>query len=399
MMKEQKIKKVLDDELDKTTTSLNNIINEIANLTALATHNNNVNDINHNDDVGDGVDVMSTLVRSIQTSKSMDQFIDKQFKPSDDLTLGDDQLLHLVQRGSQATKDVHTVTATTRVYFDSLMLETGLSELIDKYTLHDKPTRIEHGFRNHIFSLWNDSCSMLALDTGEWTVINDKLTPRERIYRSVVYARDNKWHNDLEIIGVDGGESISTCYDGDNLIYLVGGFHNDKLLDRVDCFNIDTQQFSTVGRLNVPTRAPQSMFRNNKIIVIGGYVDIEYKVSLTNILSFNIETRNSVVLLETDFNPDEIINTCFDGINHFLIMGKASTILVDLTNIKSVKENSIRAGLIRPFIYTQSHGFVALCGGDKNQRFSFLKNKWMQLQDNNDPVKGRGSFGTCHIYH
>ncbi|GAM24691.1 hypothetical protein SAMD00019534_078660 [Acytostelium subglobosum LB1] len=297
MMKEQSLKKQLDDELDKTTTSINNIINEIANINAHVTYNNNVNDSNHNDDDGDGIDVMSTLVRSIHTSKTMDQFIDKQFKLSDDDGMcGDDQLLDFVRRASQATQADHTVTKPIGIEFDSYLLERDFRGLIDKYIIEKTPIRIGHGFRNHIFSLRKDSCSMLSLDTGEWTVIDDKCTPRFGILRSVVYARDSvyvfgghgspntysrfslidqKWHNDLEIIGVDGGRNISTCFDGDKLIYLVGGFHNDMMLHRIDCFNIDTQQFSSVGRLSVPTRASHSFFRNNMIVIVGGNVDAE----------------------------------------------------------------------------------------------------------------------------
>ncbi|GAM24695.1 hypothetical protein SAMD00019534_078700 [Acytostelium subglobosum LB1] len=374
MRKEQWLKKDLDDELDKTTTSINNIINEIANIKAHAT-NNKVNDINYKGEVedGDGVDVMNTLVRSIQTSKSMDQFINKQFKPCDDgVTCDGDQLLDFVRRASQATQAIHTVSRPLRTYFNSYMLENDLVEIFDKYIYENAATKIEHGFRNHIFSLLKDSCSILSLDTGEWTVINDKCTPRERIFRSVVYARgnvyvfggqgsadtysrfsliDQKWHNDLEIIGVDGGESISTCYDGDKLIYLVGGFHNDKMLDRIDCFNIDTQQFSSVGRLSVPTRASHSFFRLGMIVIVGGYVDAEYKVSLKDILEFNSVTKICHVSLETEFLPNEPIHSCYDGLDHLFMMGDKSTLLVDLSTMESPQ------------------------------------------------IESRASFGTCHIYH
>ncbi|GAM24693.1 hypothetical protein SAMD00019534_078680 [Acytostelium subglobosum LB1] len=361
MRKEQWLKKDLDDELDKTATSINNIINEIANIKAHAT-NNKVNDINHNDEDGDGVDMKSTLVRSIQTSKSMDQFIDKQFKScDDDVTIGDDQLLDFVRRASQAIQAVHTVSKPIRFEFDSHMLERGIVELFDKYIFEDQPTRIEHGFRNHIFSLRSDSCSMLSLDTGEWTMINVKYTERERIFRSVVYARDSvyvfggqgspntysrfslidqKWHNDLKIIGVEGGESISTCYDGDNLIYLVGGFHNGKVLNRVDCFNIDTQQFSSVGRLSVRTKESLSFIVRNRIVIVGGNVDARCTMSLTDTMEFNIDTKKCHVILKTEFDP----------------------------------------------------------GTGKNERFSELLGKWITIDDK-DPVESRSFFGTCHIYH
>ncbi|GAM20013.1 hypothetical protein SAMD00019534_031880 [Acytostelium subglobosum LB1] len=185
MREERRAKEKLDEELDRTTTSINNIISEIGNLTARATHNNNVND--GEGSVGDVDDRMNQLVQSIQTSKSMDQFIDKQFNPFDDgVTFGDDQLLDFVRRGSQATQTDHYFDITIRLNSNSYLLERGIKEQIDKYSYHEEPTMIDHGFRNHIFSLWKDSCSMLSLDTGEWTVIDDKCTPRERIFRSVV---------------------------------------------------------------------------------------------------------------------------------------------------------------------------------------------------------------------
>ncbi|GAM24719.1 hypothetical protein SAMD00019534_078940 [Acytostelium subglobosum LB1] len=235
-----------------------------------------------------------------------------------------------------------------------------------------RTTKIEHGFRNHIFSYWKDSCSMLSLDTGEWTVIDDKCTPRERIFRSVVYARgnvyvfggegsantysrfsliDQKWHNDLEIIGVDGGESISTCYDGNKLIYLVGGFHNDKLLDRIDCFNIDTQQFSTVGRLTFGTRASHSIIYKNKIIVSGGYVDVECEVSLTDILTFQLDKKICYQFLKTGFNGDMVTQSCYDGRDYLFMFGVEKAIMIDL------------------------------------EKFA-----------NSDPVESRISYGACYIY-
>ncbi|GAM24692.1 hypothetical protein SAMD00019534_078670 [Acytostelium subglobosum LB1] len=395
MRKEQWLKKILDDELDKTTTSINNIINEIVNINSHSTRNNNVNDINHHDEDGDGVEMMSTLVQSIQTSKSMDQFIDKQFKLSDDdVTIGDDQLLDFVQRASQATQAVHTVSKPIQFEFDSHMLERGIVELFDKYIYESTPTRIEHGFRNHIFSLWKDSCSILSMDTNEWTVINDKCTPRECIFRSVVYAQDNvyvfggkgspntysrfslidqKWHNDLEIIGVDGGECISTCYDGDNLIYLVGGFHNGKLFDRVDCFNIDTQQFSSVGRLSVPTIDSLSFVHIYRIIIVGGYVDTEYKVSLTDILEFSIDTKECDLVLGTELLPNEPIHCCYDGYDHLFMMGDESTLLVNLSIMESIQTGC-------------------------NDRYSVLQDQWISLDDN-DHVESRECFGKCHIYN
>ncbi|GAM24717.1 hypothetical protein SAMD00019534_078920 [Acytostelium subglobosum LB1] len=319
MMEEQKLKKELDDELDKTTTSINNIINEIANLNAR-------------------------------------------------------QYLFIKE----------------------------LRERILQTESH--------------LSYWKDSCSMYSLDTGEWTVINDKCTPRERIFNSVVYARDSvyvfggegspntysrfslidqKWHNDLEIIGVDGGESISTCYDGDNLIYLVGGCNDDIVLNRVDCFNIDTQQFSTVGRLSVATRGSYSFVRRNKIFVVGGHVDVYCDTSLTEVLSFYTQTKKCFVHCETEFNTNESLLTCYNGIDQVYIT-------VNLCAKNSLQHSQLYLSEDddgdNPFIFTQSHGFVSLCGGANSIRYSVLQDKWISL-NGNDPVDSRENFGSCHIYH
>ncbi|GAM18380.1 hypothetical protein SAMD00019534_015550 [Acytostelium subglobosum LB1] len=394
--KEKVFMKELNDELEKTTASINNIIDEIANINAYMDRNKPKD---HNgDDVGVELASMDKLVQSIQSSKSMDQFIDKEFIAFDDVKWGDDQLMDFVRKGSQATQTVHSVTRPIRDEFDSFAIEKGIMKLFSDHAFYDDDTtRMDHGFRNHIFSLSKDSCSMLALDTGEWTVIDDKCTPREDISTSVVYARGNiyvfggegspntysrfslteqKWHNDLEIIGVDGGTGISACYDGETHIYLIGGLHNGRLLSRIDCFNIDTHQFSSVGRMPVATKGSYSFFLYNwdQLFIIGGYDDHIRKSLYKNILLFETSTKiceNYKQIVQRN----EHIQACFDGTDHVFIFSQGPTLLVNVKdNEKPTMEVDVSPG---------------------NSHWPY---KWISLQDN-DPVKSRKSFGTCHIYH
>ncbi|GAM24580.1 hypothetical protein SAMD00019534_077550 [Acytostelium subglobosum LB1] len=422
MRDESLLMKTINESLEKTKTSINNIIDEIATINARTTHD--LKDyIVVNGDEDDQVDGrVGKLVQTIQSSKSIDQFIGKSFKECDDIPMwGDGQLMDFVRRVSQSTQAIHNVIEPIWVQFDSYHLESGIMELFNKSTIIEAPKqKTEHGFRNHIFSYWNDSCSMLSLDTGEWTVFDDKCTPRKRIFRSVVYARDSvyvfggegtpntysrfslidqKWHNDLEIIGVDGGESISTCYDGDKHIYLVGGFHNNMLLDRVDCFNIDTQQFTSFGKMKNATRSSHTFIHGKLLFVVGGYVDIECTTSLANVWSFNLETKKRALFLKTNFKPEEVLQTCYDGMHHAFIIGDETSLLVELCNER--KTNEICLNITDPnltLINTKTHGLVIVDGAGHNTRYKVLKDKWVSLKDN-DPVEDRHSFGTCYIYH
>ncbi|GAM18378.1 hypothetical protein SAMD00019534_015530, partial [Acytostelium subglobosum LB1] len=421
MMREQELKRALNDELEKTTTSINNIIDEIANINANSYRTKPKGD--DGDDDGFDIESMNKLVQSIQSSKSMDQFFDKEFIASDDVKWCDDQLMDFVRRGSQAIKTVHPVTRPIQYEFDTFFMQMKIIDLLDDYVFVKEPTRIEHGFRNHIFSLSKDSCSMLALDTGVWTVINDKCTPRGDISTSVVYARGNvyvfggegspntysrfslieqKWHNDLEIIGIDGGTGISACYDGKQHIYLVGGLHNGNLLNRVDCFNIDTQQFSSVGRMYVATRGSYSLFRSksDEMFVVGGYVDVDSKCLHTYTLSFDTITKIYNRSIISALRKDQKIQACYDGMENVFIVGDQCL----LVNIKQLAERRLEGYDMVPddphwsCLYTQSHGLVTIGGSGHNSRYSLLKDKWIPLEDY-DPVESRQSFGTCHIYH
>ncbi|GAM22649.1 hypothetical protein SAMD00019534_058240 [Acytostelium subglobosum LB1] len=53
-------------------------------------------------------------------------------------------------------------------------------------------------------------------------------------------------------------------------IYLVGGLRNGDPTDGVYRFDIDTQEFATVGELQKPTAWPLLHYHNDNIYMIGG---------------------------------------------------------------------------------------------------------------------------------
>ncbi|EFA83583.1 hypothetical protein PPL_02649 [Heterostelium album PN500] len=73
-----------------------------------------------------------------------------------------------------------------------------------------------------------------------------------------------------EMTGIKGGTKISVCCDGEDHIYLVGGFENDRLA-RVDRYNIRTNKFERHGELRLPCYFLVSFVYNGKLYSIPQY--------------------------------------------------------------------------------------------------------------------------------
>ncbi|GAM22473.1 hypothetical protein SAMD00019534_056480 [Acytostelium subglobosum LB1] len=198
---------------------------------------------------------------------------------------------------------------------------------------------VQHQFNNHIINMIDNGYSVLSLDTFKWTSHRNVL-PRKVDHSSTatVYIRghiyqfgghtspkrytrislaDNKCH-DANIVGVSGGSYISTCFDGDKYIYLVGGLGDIKRQKSVDRFNIDTLQFEHVGELLTPF-TDGLHHHNNKLYLVESMVDgnnvtcIGYRIK-----TFDLLTRTNEILMEIKCT-EYIESACFDGIDNFFV--------------------------------------------------------------------------------
>ncbi|GAM27128.1 hypothetical protein SAMD00019534_103030 [Acytostelium subglobosum LB1] len=240
-------------------------------------------------------------------------------------------------------------------------------------------------FARHVISLRNNELSMLELDTSKWTMIRDPFKGHilDYVTTSVVYARGNiyvfggieypqTWcsyslkgrvANICNIWGLFGGRAISTCYSGDKLIYLVGGYFDGGYLNRVDSFNIATSEFKKVGQLPLRVAFGTSFFHNKTIYIVGGETkDYEARPCL-DIHSFNIQTGVGEVyqkdILETYHD-----SSCFDGNDYIYILTAVSFFKYSLTTRQSmILLKCPTYGVYRQMVYDGANGNIIYIGG------------------------------------
>ncbi|GAM27700.1 hypothetical protein SAMD00019534_108760 [Acytostelium subglobosum LB1] len=425
--------------MDQVKTAINSTINEI-------------NDINHiinmvhppadNATVVDEENDITQVIESIASCTSINQFINNQFTNVDadsdndkNNRLSDDELMAMIIR--------HTQIVNGQESLDSLSLRYP-SYRIDVDKLDDVKKQIEScfylvqsaspslpssaaltpsKFDGQIISMRERECSMLSLSKSRWTS-NNKTTknPLGHICTSVVYARGNvyvfggnatptynrfslseeRWY-DAPIVGVDGGYLVSAFYDGDNHIYLVGGFNESgadqdyRFLSRVDRFDLGTQRFTHVGDLEFGLWRPYTYLHNkDTIIVVGGW---RSGMAHRDVLSFNLQTKLTDVLYKGVI--DEHASCCFDPDgNCFYILAIDSFKRYDLStqvNRQSTVLAKCPTFAIRcPLVHDGSFGIIYLYGAGNNYRYSTQDNKWTLIKDN-DNVVSRSNYGACLI--
>ncbi|GAM22730.1 hypothetical protein SAMD00019534_059050, partial [Acytostelium subglobosum LB1] len=210
------------------------------------------------------------------------------------------------------------------------------------------------------------------------------------------YSLSNHQCERNDIVGISGGNWISTCYDGNHHIYLVGGDHNGQRLNRVDCFDIVTGQFSHIGHLPYSLAFAFICFHNNSIIVVGGAKDGKAN---QDILSFNIQTHDTEVLIKSLDNG--VYDTyCYDGKEYIYVLSKHSFMRYSLDTTKPSTARlalcPTATGHLCSMIYDQQYGIVYLGGTGLTYHYSTQDNKWTMIDDQ-DNVNGRYCYGACLI--
>ncbi|GAM26971.1 hypothetical protein SAMD00019534_101460 [Acytostelium subglobosum LB1] len=277
---------------------------------------------------------------------------------------------------------------------------------------------MDHEYNGHIMSLDGDKCSLLSLATSKWTSIQDVIKrPYNYVPTSVVYARGDvyvfggpdapntysrfslaeKQCYDDDIFGIIGCTFASACFDGNRLIYLVGGNHQGHKSDRVDCFNIDTQQFSSVGTLPHGLAFPCIYYHNNAIIVVGGEkAGGGGGGSHTEVLLFNVRTHVTDVLIK-DISISQYDFSCFDGEDNIYVHAKDGFMRYTLSTKQPTKLSRCPTyGQLRQMVYDRSVGIICLGGKGNNYRYTTQDDHWTRLNDD-DPVANRTWYGACLI--
>ncbi|GAM23051.1 hypothetical protein SAMD00019534_062260, partial [Acytostelium subglobosum LB1] len=417
---EHKIKTPITDQLSRVQTTIKDILNEIRDINQIVNMEGASVDGGRGDDPYDD---MSELIESIASCDSIEQFINSTHKIDDQSSekegLSDNELLNMIAAHIKHMRLVRYGAASRpqeyRVDTDVAKLDGIRKQIESCFKLITTSSRRSDGedaqTKSNILSIKGRECSMYSLATTKWQSIGNVFDRTfSGVYTSVVHARGHVYVfggldapttysrysladqlcQHTTIADVSGGQSISACYDGDRLIYLVGGSINNRYLDRVDVFDIDTQRFRHVGQLPYGLTFPQTYFYNDTIIVVCGAITgiLEH----TDILSFNIYTKTTAVLFK-DVHRTNFVTSCFDDDDNIYVLSKTSFMRYTLSTkqVSKLMMGPTYCYLCR-IEYDDLFGIVYVGGGGNNYRYSLQDDKWTRINDN-DHIQDRSWYG------
>ncbi|GAM19781.1 hypothetical protein SAMD00019534_029560 [Acytostelium subglobosum LB1] len=331
----------------------------------------------------DGKEI-GTIIESIATSSSMDEFVytlpqcTQQQGNADGMSI-----LSMIQRVQQSMTNEHEVIKPLKVNIKTAQIDDIKKQIQTSFVIIDQET---YG-PGIIITHSGITISMLALKDNKWTSIKEKWSDRKCAFSSSVYARGHVYvFGGTEAPSIKGGAYISTCYDGGKYIYLIGGTDDTN---RVDCLNIETQAFSNVGKLPVEmTSYPASVYHDHII----------YVLDATNLYMFNVISKNYIKITNEHLKKGPNYSICFDGVDTLYILNSkvffswsiSTKLSYQLSSPTTVYEYA-------RIVYNPSnHNIIVLGGKNKNFSYSIKDNNWSPLNDD-DPVVDRYGYGAIYI--
>ncbi|GAM19456.1 hypothetical protein SAMD00019534_026310 [Acytostelium subglobosum LB1] len=415
---EHNVKAPIREQMDHIQSTMNNIINEINNINHIINPSSlsQISNIDSND-----IDEVSQKISSINLYTSIEQYITNTV-PTQQQSLNDDtgdtmppnvkakdiELLTMISNHIKHTQQVLYDEATTK------RLEANQVRIkVDK--LNGVKRQIESSFKliksyytsGHAILFNLQGGQLLDLESLHWSPIDNVFNTSIQGYStaSIVHAGDSVYvfgtENSPEryyqysltkkkghcagMVGVSPGRFASTCYDGDQHIYLVGGKTSDGLLDRVDCFNIATQQFRQVGRLPVGISQANIFFDKDILYIVGGEVTPPYVNH--GILTFDLKTLATKQLVKNEiwFQNRAM---CFDGLDNLYFLestglAKSQTLRYTLSNKQTTRLAHHPCVCYSQLLYDQVDDVIYQFGGKgKNYKYSVEDNKWTTIKDN-----------------
>ncbi|GAM20121.1 hypothetical protein SAMD00019534_032960 [Acytostelium subglobosum LB1] len=395
---EHRIKSPIIDEMRRTGDAINSLMEEMSHIVSLtnATAIAQGASANKSDtECNEAVD-MDHISQSINSSESMEQFISRSLgnQSINVNTFNDIELLNAVQQLERlAQKSSLTNLKPIRIRTSPTVLESIKQSI--------KSCFIDLNQCHLIFSHNETGCRMFDPRSTSTTLINYKR--RISTYYAITYDGDYVYifggeeslntylrystidlsYADLPMVGINGVCNVSTCFDGDKHIYLVGGTTNGLLSDCINRFNIITQQFSHFGTLPSPCSSSFVFIHEGKLYVIGG---LKEKCHRKSILALDLNT------LEWNTHTDELdlgthgLSSCFDGKdiyvlteNKFIRVGLQSKEIKYLSPPPLDFKNNFNKLF---FSLNHNEGLHLYLGNGKNWNYSRQLDNWTSLSDN-----------------
>ncbi|GAM18952.1 hypothetical protein SAMD00019534_021270 [Acytostelium subglobosum LB1] len=286
----------------------------------------------------------------------------------------------------------------------------------------------EYDSRSHstamIFTTGETGSYILDVAKNKWTKIEDDSTRRVQPLNSVVAAGSNvyvfggvdldtygclslddlKWQTPLPITTGEGGSGISTCFDGQKYIYLIGGSHNKNNLSRIDRFNVHSKKFRRVGDIGQGRVGSLSFFHKDQVYIVGG---LRRQSDWRSILAFNTKTLKVSTFMEDVGFKDWIVGSCFDGTDLIYILDKAKnlfSISISTKHRKLLAVAPFQSDAICSVVFVQNtqsaecKGLLYFLFGSKigNQYYNVGNDSWAKADDN-DTVPCRIANGSARF--
>ncbi|GAM22560.1 hypothetical protein SAMD00019534_057350, partial [Acytostelium subglobosum LB1] len=425
MAEEHRIKSAINEKMAHIESTINDIVNEICDFEAILKKSL----------VIDGPKLAQSI-KVIASCPSIDQFIDTSlsFRPDDKEAgagkelLTDNELLAMIKNhklhmdlvpyGPVSILRLRPWTIRTdedKIYDIKKKVKT-IFELVAPSAATGLVAQTNRSLVNHVLSLGCREYSMFSLQSMKWSIIRKETSgPCRSVQTAIVYASGSAYifggrqhpsnyckytlatntSTYYPINGIIGCRSISACHDGDKHIYIIGGEHESKTLNRVDCFNIETVQFNEVGNIPVGLFQSSTYFLIDTLYIVGGIMNDNYYH--LDIISFNVRTHVSTVIVKDVGGGAPVLSSCFDGSDNIFILTDKELISYSLSNQQSTKlaKHPTDGKHVHRIIYDGMFGILYIGGKGMNYRYS--EEKWTLLEDN-DHIPNRNMLGACLIH-
>ncbi|EFA75998.1 hypothetical protein PPL_10577 [Heterostelium album PN500] len=205
---------------------------------------------------------------------------------------------------------------------------------------------------------------------------------------------------------IQGSKCVSTCYDGDKTIYLLGGRSDKGNILSLDSYDLDTKEFKKLLDLDQQRHGAFSCYLDGKVYFLGGFTISGHGVfgEFKSILQYDCATNKLEMYINELPLFGKTIGCCFDGIDSIYLLvsnGNFLKITIPTKSTTSLRSPSIPKypDTRRPLIYVSNENdpSIYFIGSTKygNHCFSLKTNSWIQLLTETNDVDINANADHC----